>query len=116
MTGSDTRAESARTEEGLPQDAPAQPGASPPPGVPRAPQIAVRLFAGAAAEFGADATTVRARNAGELVEALTTGATAEAARVIGRSSLLVDGVACTDLDRALEPGTRVDVLPPFAGG
>ncbi|MEO2097943.1 MAG: MoaD/ThiS family protein [Brachybacterium sp.] len=80
------------------------------------PEIAVRLFAGAAAEFGADEATVRARTVGELVQALTAGATPEATRVIGRSSLLVDGVACTDHDRALGRGTRVDVLPPFAGG
>lgn len=81
-----------------------------------APEIAVRLFAGAAAEFGADAATVRARTVRDLVQALTVGASPEAARVIGRSSLLVDGVACTDHRRALAPGTRVDVLPPFAGG
>lgn len=81
-----------------------------------APEIAVRLFAGAAAEFGADDATVRAGTVGELVEALTAGASPEAARVIGRSSLLVDGVACTDHGRVLAPGTRVDVLPPFAGG
>jgi molybdopterin converting factor small subunit len=36
--------------------------------------------------------------------------------VIARSSLLVDGVACTDPARELTSGTRVDVLPPFAGG
>ncbi len=81
-----------------------------------APEIAVRLFAGAAAEFGADEATVRARTVGELVQVLIAGASPEAARVIGRSSLLVDGVACTDHARALAPGTRVDVLPPFAGG
>lgn len=80
------------------------------------PEIAVRLFAGAAAEFGADEVTVRARTVGALVQALTAGATPEATRVIGRSSLLVDGVACTDLGRVLAPGSRVDVLPPFAGG
>ena len=81
-----------------------------------APEIGVRLFAGAAAEFGADEATVRARTVGELVQVLIAGASPEAARVIGRSSLLVDGVACTDHARALAPGTRVDVLPPFAGG
>ena len=81
-----------------------------------APEIAVRLFAGAAAEFGADDATVRARTVGGLVQAPTAGATPEAARVIGRSSLLVDGVACTDHGRVLAPGSRVDVLPPFAGG
>ena len=81
-----------------------------------APEIAVRLFAGAAAEFGADEATVRARTVGELVQVLIAGASPEATRVIGRSSLLVDGVACTDHARAFAPGTRVDVLPPFAGG
>ncbi|MFI8778491.1 MoaD/ThiS family protein [Brachybacterium paraconglomeratum] len=81
-----------------------------------APEIAVRLFAGAAAEFGADDATVHARTVGELVQALTAGASPEAARVIGRSSLLVDGVACTEHGRVLAPGSRVDVLPPFAGG
>ncbi|OFT61269.1 molybdopterin synthase sulfur carrier subunit [Brachybacterium sp. HMSC06H03] len=80
------------------------------------PEIAVRLFAGAAAEFGTDEATVHASTVGELVEALAAGASPEAARVIGRSSLLVDGVACTDLGHVLAPGSRVDVLPPFAGG
>ena len=81
-----------------------------------APTIPVRLFAGAAAEFGADATTVRARTLQDLVDALTDGATERAAQVIARSSLLVDGVARTDLAHELSAGARVDVLPPFAGG
>jgi len=114
----DTRTASARPGD------PSDPGAAAPevsaPDAPAsdatAPEIAVRLFAGAAAEFGADDATVHARTVGELVQALTAGASPEAARVIGRSSLLVDGVACTDHARALAPGTRVDVLPPFAGG
>lgn len=80
------------------------------------PLIAVRLFAGAAAEYGADIASVRAGTLQDLIDALTEGASAEAARVIGRSSFLVDAVACTDRDRVLTEGTRVDVLPPFAGG
>lgn len=36
-------------------------------------------------------------------------------QVLGQSSILVDGVVMRDEDTAT-PGTRVDVLPPFAGG
>jgi molybdopterin synthase sulfur carrier subunit len=86
------------------------------PGAQAAPTIAVRLFAGAAAEYGADATTVHARTLQELVDALTAGASERAAQVIARSSFLVDGVARTDRGHELEDGARVDVLPPFAGG
>lgn len=81
-----------------------------------APRIAVRLFAGAAAEFGADATTVQAATVQDAVDALLAGASAEAARVIDRSSVLINAVACTDRTRALADGDRMDVLPPFAGG
>ena len=109
----DTRTASARPGDSLAPGA-AAPDVSAPDTT--APEIAVRLFAGAAAEFGADDATVHARTVGELLQALTAGTTPEAARVIGRSSLLVDGVACTDLGRVLAPGSRVDVLPPFAGG
>lgn len=81
-----------------------------------APRIAVRLFAGAAAEFGADATSVQAATVQDAVDALLAGASAEAARVIDRSSFLINAVACTDRTRALADGDRMDVLPPFAGG
>lgn len=81
-----------------------------------APAVSVRLFAGAAAEFGADATTVRARTLQDLVDALTAEAPERAVQVIARSSLLVDGVARTDPAHQLADGARVDVLPPFAGG
>jgi len=85
-------------------------------GTHTAPRIAVRLFAGAAAEFGADSASVQARTLGEMIEALQQGASAEAARVIDRSSFLVNAVACTERERLLAEGDRVDVLPPFAGG
>ena len=81
-----------------------------------APRIAVRLFAGAAAEYGADAATVRAHTLQGAIDALTAGASASAAQVIGRSSVLLNAVACTDPERILAEGDRLDVLPPFAGG
>ncbi|GAA4530115.1 MoaD/ThiS family protein [Brachybacterium paraconglomeratum] len=81
-----------------------------------APRIAVRLFAGAAAEYGADATTVQAASVQGAVDALLVGVSAEAARVIDRSSFLINAVACTDRNQLLADGDRMDVLPPFAGG
>jgi sulfur-carrier protein len=81
-----------------------------------APHVTVRLFAGAAATFGADTAAVRASSLQQVVDALLEGASAEAARVIDRSSYLVNAVACTDRTRSLADGDRVDVLPPFAGG
>ncbi|HLQ80492.1 MAG TPA: MoaD/ThiS family protein [Brachybacterium sp.] len=83
---------------------------------PVAPRIAVRLFAGAAAAFGADATTVHAATLEEVIAVLRRDGSAEAGRVIDRSSFLVNAVACTDRARMLADGDRVDVLPPFAGG
>lgn len=81
-----------------------------------APRIAVHLFAGAAAAFGADAATVHAATLEEAIAVLRRGGSAEAGRVIDRSSFLVNAVACTDRARQLADGDRVDVLPPFAGG
>lgn len=80
------------------------------------PLIEVHLFAAAAAEYGADRESVRADTLQGVLDALLAGASPEAARVIDRSSLLVNAVACTDRDRTLADGDRVDVLPPFAGG
>ena len=80
------------------------------------PLISVRLFAGAAAAFGADDTRVRARTLADAIAALQEDASAEAVRVIDRSSFLLNAVACTDRERVLADGDRLDVLPPFAGG
>ena len=85
-------------------------------GASTAPRIHVHLFAGAAAEFGADTAQVHAASLREAVEALQAGASADAARVIERSSFLVNAVACTDHAQPLDDGDRLDVLPPFAGG
>lgn len=83
---------------------------------PAAPRILVRLFAGAAAEYGADTVSLRASTPQEAIDALQAEASASAARVIGRSSFLLNAVACTDRAERLAEDDRLDVLPPFAGG
>ncbi|MGO3502815.1 MoaD/ThiS family protein [Brachybacterium tyrofermentans] len=80
------------------------------------PTLTVRLFAGAAAEYGADAATAQGRSVREALTDLLRGASPDAARVIDRSSILINAVACTDRDQELRDGDRLDVLPPFAGG
>lgn len=78
--------------------------------------ITVRLFAGAAAEYGSDTALVRGSTVAEAIADLTSGASPQAATAIERSSLLVNAVSCTDHSRSLKDGDRIDVLPPFAGG
>lgn len=80
------------------------------------PELHVRLFAAAAAEYGADAIRVRARTLGEALDQLSADGGERAATVIGRCSLLLNGVASTDRSRPLADGDQLDVLPPFAGG
>ncbi len=78
-----------------------------------APSIEVNLFAGAAAEYGAETATVPpGATLQQVLDALVAGATERGAKVIRRSSVLVNGVACTDLERTLVDTDRVDVLPP----
>lgn len=80
------------------------------------PVVPVRLFAAAAAEYGADDATAQGTTVAEALADLCTGASARAVTVIGRSSLLVNAVACRDPEQELHEGDRIDVLPPFAGG
>lgn len=80
------------------------------------PRIAVHLFAGAAAAYGADTAHVHGATLQDALDHLLRGAGPEAVRVVDRSSLLVNAVACTDRERPLRDGDRLDVLPPFAGG
>ncbi|UYG17136.1 MoaD/ThiS family protein [Brachybacterium huguangmaarense] len=80
------------------------------------PLIEVRLFAAAAAALGTDLAEAPGRTVAEVIAALSARTDAEGARVLGRSSVLVNAVACRDHDRRVFPGDRLDVLPPFAGG
>lgn len=81
-----------------------------------APEIAVHLFAAAAAALGDDRVTVSGRTVADVLAALAERVDADGRRVLERSSILVNSVASTDRSRALAAGDRLDVLPPFAGG
>lgn len=80
------------------------------------PALRVRYFAAAKAAMGTEQETLESL---PDLAALVTDATERvpaAAKVLSRCSFLVDGVATTDRATRLQPGARVDVLPPFAGG
>jgi molybdopterin synthase sulfur carrier subunit len=77
--------------------------------------IEVHLFAAARSAAGADVVRASGDSLGEVLS----DAVAQApglASVIERCSVLVDGVATHDLEVRVPSGSRVDVLPPFAGG
>ena len=75
----------------------------------------VRFFAAAAAAFKANALTVPASSTAVLRDRLIDMAPPGAEAVLGKCSMLVDGViARTDVP--LRDETIVDILPPFAGG
>ncbi|HTJ71571.1 MAG TPA: MoaD/ThiS family protein [Actinospica sp.] len=85
----------------------------------------LRFWAAAREAAGAAEETVRASTlAGALDEAVLRrggedGAGAELRRVLGRSSVLLDGVQVGRADPAsveLPDGAVVEILPPFAGG
>lgn len=77
----------------------------------------VRFFAGAAEAAGRDATEVDAAGlSAEAVVRQLGSDNASLERVLQVSSLLADGVRITDLSASLDGVTRLDVLPPFAGG
>lgn len=81
--------------------------------------ISLYYWAGAKAAAGVDTETFEAETvAAALHQARLTHADARFDRVLGASSLLVDGLAArpADLERTLEGPVRVEVLPPFAGG
>jgi molybdopterin converting factor small subunit len=79
-------------------------------------EITVRYFAAAAAAAGLEEERVRARSVAELVSSCGDRHGADLAAVLGRSSLLLDGVVVHDTSVLLVDGQTVDVLPPFAGG
>jgi molybdopterin synthase sulfur carrier subunit len=77
--------------------------------------VLVRYFAAAAEAAGREEETLPAvPTVGDLRTVLVDTYGAAMARVLASGSFLVDGVVSRDDSRAL--GSRVDVLPPFAGG
>lgn len=85
--------------------------------------MTVHYFAAARAAAGVASEQVKAPNTlGQLIEQLgkdhtgTTEAGMSMKEVLGRCSFLIDGAGNTQADSPLMGVTRVDVLPPFAGG
>lgn len=78
--------------------------------------ITVRYFAAAAEAAGVRTEQLAAASAGELRAAMVAAHGAALERVLGRCSLLADGLRVADDASALRDGLTVDVLPPFAGG
>jgi molybdopterin converting factor small subunit len=76
--------------------------------------VEVRYFAAAAEAAGVEEEILDAATVGELQALLTSTYGAPMERVLASGSFLVDGVVSRDPSVAL--GSRVDVLPPFAGG
>ena len=78
-------------------------------------EILVRYFAAAAEAAGREEEQLPAvATVGELKLELLSRYGDAMARVLASGSFLVDGVVSRDDARSL--GSRVDVLPPFAGG
>ncbi len=76
--------------------------------------VEVRYFAAAAEAAGCELERLEASTVGSLKGLLIERYGDAMARVLASGSFLVDGVVSRDGARAL--GSRVDVLPPFAGG
>ncbi|MGV8895698.1 MAG: MoaD/ThiS family protein [Rhodoglobus sp.] len=78
-------------------------------------EVTVRYFAAAAEASGCEEEQLPvASTVGELRSVLIDRYGDAMARVLAAGSFLVDGVVSRDDSRAV--GSRVDVLPPFAGG
>ena len=77
--------------------------------------ILVRYFASAAEAAGREEELIPAVTTVGHVRAVLVAQYGDAmARVLASGSFLVDGVVSRDDSTAV--GTRIDVLPPFAGG
>jgi molybdopterin converting factor small subunit len=77
--------------------------------------VEVHLFAAARAAVGESVVSAAPGRLGSILDDLQTRYPAFVA-VRPRCSYLLDEVACTDQQAMVGAGSRVDVLPPFAGG
>jgi len=78
-------------------------------------EVEVHLFAAARAAAGESVVTVAAGALPTVLDGLTRRYPGLAS-VLPLCSFLIDGVAVHERDVDIPAGTRVDVLPPFAGG
>lgn len=79
--------------------------------------VSVRYFAAASDAAGRDAEVIpfdSGPSVGDVRSLLITRYGSAMARVLAAGSFLVDGVVSRDPEAPV--GSRVDVLPPFAGG
>ena len=77
--------------------------------------VEVHLFAAAKAAVGESMVTAEAGTLGSVLDSV--GARhPDFVRVRPQCSFLLNEVACTDPSTLVGDGSRVDVLPPFAGG
>jgi sulfur-carrier protein len=83
--------------------------------VPDASIVEVHLFAAARAAVGESIVSVQPGTLGSVLDELCTRFPAFVA-VRPRCSFLLDEVSCTDPVISINAGSRLDVLPPFAGG
>ena len=85
--------------------------------MPGTPDVEVHLFAAARVAAGSSLLRVSAGTLGEVLEQLVRLAPG-LAQVLPRCSYLHDGVAArpSNLGAVITAGSRLDVLPPFAGG
>ncbi len=83
--------------------------------VPDAAVVDVHLFAAARAAVGKSVVSVEAGTLGAVLDELCTQYPAFVA-VRPRCSFLLNEISCTDLETTIDAGSRLDVLPPFAGG
>ncbi len=77
--------------------------------------VEVHLFAAARAAVGESVVTVSPGTLGSVLEEIQSRYPAFS-QVRPRCSFLLDEVSCSDLEAEVGEGSRVDVLPPFAGG
>lgn len=79
--------------------------------------VEVHLFAAARAAAGSSRLEVDPGTLAEVLDRLVAQAP-DLAGVLPRCSYLLDEVAVrgSERDRAIPAGSRLDVLPPFAGG
>ena len=77
--------------------------------------VEVHLFAAARASGGQSMVSAEAGTLGSVLAEVQERYPAFA-EVRPRCSYLLDEVSCSDLEAPVPEGSRLDVLPPFAGG
>ena len=77
--------------------------------------VQVHLFAAARAAVGASSITVQPGTLSSVLDEVSERFPAFA-RVRPQCSFLLDEVSCSDSSSVIDAGSRLDVLPPFAGG